>query len=305
MPRDGASAHDYDDAMTEQLLGVAADVLRSFGSAFGGKHLAIVGGAVPSLLVPIPPRGLEHHVGTADLDFHLALHLMDGETADYYDAIIDGLRDLGLRTANKDGREIKWRWVGQYRKIALQVEFLCPVRKTAGRPEDPAQGTPAEANIGPRGEITALAVGYGYLVPDDTEMIERRVEAIGGSLSFEFPVAGVTSWLCLKADAIMRRDKPKDSYDVVWLINAFGPAETARRVAESSLLAGESADEVRVQLTRLIGDQFRDVDSIGPRAYAAFLGAEPGAIERRQAVSTFTEFGESLASRGIALLDRE
>ncbi|CAN5876938.1 hypothetical protein BH20ACT7_BH20ACT7_16070 [soil metagenome] len=32
-----------------------------------------------------------------------------------------------------------------------------------------------------------------------------------------------TSWLCLKADAIMRRDKPKDAYDVVWLINALGP----------------------------------------------------------------------------------
>jgi hypothetical protein len=43
MPREGGSASEYDDAMTEQLLGVAADVLRSFGSAFGGKHLAIVG----------------------------------------------------------------------------------------------------------------------------------------------------------------------------------------------------------------------------------------------------------------------
>jgi Nucleotidyl transferase AbiEii toxin, Type IV TA system len=301
MPRDGGSASEYDDAMTEQLLGVAADVLRSFGSAFGGKHLAIVGGAVPSLLVPIPPRGVDPHVGTADLDFHLALHLMDGETAAYYAAIIDGLRDLGLRPDHKDDREIKWRWVGQYRNIALQVEFLCPVRKTAGRPEDPAQGTPAEANIGPRGEITALAVGYGYLVPDDTEMVERRVEASGGSLSFEFPVAGITSWLCLKADAIMRRDKPKDSYDVVWLINAFGPDEAARRVAESPLLAGEYTDDVRVQLTRLVGDQFRDADSIGPRAYADFLGADPGASERRQAVGTFAAFDDALALRGIAL----
>lgn len=301
MPRDGGSAHDYDDAMTEQLLGVAADVLRSFGSAFGGKHLAIVGGAVPSLFVPIPPRGVERHVGTADLDFHLALHLMDGETADYYDAIIDGLLELGLNTANKDGREIKWRWVGQYRNIALQVEFLCPVRKTAGRPEDPAQGTPAEANIGPRGEITALAVGYGYLVPDDTEKVERRVETSGGSLTFEFPVAGLASWLCLKADAIMRRDKAKDSYDVVWLIDAFGPADAARRVAECPLLAGEYGNDVRAQLTRLVTDQFRDVESVGPRAYAAFLDAEPGAVERRHALGTLEAFSDELAKRGIAL----
>jgi hypothetical protein len=119
MPPDRGQQHDYDDAMNGQLLGVAAYVLRSFGSAFGGKHLAIVGGAVPSLRVPDPPRGIERHVGTGDLDFHPSLHLMDGETADYYAAIIDRLRGLGLRPANEDGREIKWRWVGRYRNIAL------------------------------------------------------------------------------------------------------------------------------------------------------------------------------------------
>jgi hypothetical protein len=35
---------------------------------------------------------------------------------------------------------------------------------------EPASGTPAESNIGPAGEITALAVGYGHLVPIDTSM---------------------------------------------------------------------------------------------------------------------------------------
>lgn len=60
---DRATANDYSDPISEQLLGLAADVLRPFGSAFGGRHLA-------------------------DLDLHLSLHLLDGETADYYDAII-------------------------------------------------------------------------------------------------------------------------------------------------------------------------------------------------------------------------
>ncbi|MEO6653099.1 MAG: hypothetical protein ABIP17_10630 [Ilumatobacteraceae bacterium] len=61
-------------------MGAAADVLRSFASAFVGRHLAIIGGAVPSLLVETIPSGIERHVGTADLDLHLGLHLMDGET---------------------------------------------------------------------------------------------------------------------------------------------------------------------------------------------------------------------------------
>ena len=36
---DRATAHDYPDPMSEQLLGPAADVLRSFGSAFGGRWM--------------------------------------------------------------------------------------------------------------------------------------------------------------------------------------------------------------------------------------------------------------------------
>ena len=50
MADDHARASAYDDPMTERLLGIAGDVLRSFGSAFGGRYLAIVGGAVPVYL---------------------------------------------------------------------------------------------------------------------------------------------------------------------------------------------------------------------------------------------------------------
>ena len=94
---------DYDAIVGRSATRISADVLRSFGSAFGGQHRAIVGGAVPSLLIASPPAGIESHVGTADIDLHLSLHILDGETADYYDSIIDGLRSLGLE-ADRDRR---------------------------------------------------------------------------------------------------------------------------------------------------------------------------------------------------------
>lgn len=294
MADDSARAGAYDDPMSERLLGIAADVLRSFGSAFGGRHLAIVGGAVPGLLVDTVPRGMEPHVGTADLDLHLSLHLLDGETADYYQAIIDGLRSLGLAPDIEQGREIKWRWVGRHRDVRLQVELLCPVRSRAGRPERPAADTPAEANIGPDGEITALAVGFGHLVPDDTIAISRRVETASGGLTYEFPVAGLTSWLCLKSDAIMRREKFKDAYDVVWVLDALGPDAASEIVAASSLLAGPFADEVRAQLALLVDDQFRDDGSVGPIAYATFLDGDSTDSARRHALGTVIEFGRAL-----------
>src|SRR5713101_4330867 len=42
---DDVRASDYGDPMSNHLLGIAADVLRAFGSVFGGRHLAIIGGA--------------------------------------------------------------------------------------------------------------------------------------------------------------------------------------------------------------------------------------------------------------------
>jgi hypothetical protein len=301
MRDDQAKAAAYDDPMCSKLLGTAADVLRSFGSAFGGRHLAIVGGAVPSLLVCKFPERLRPHVGTADLDFHLSLHLLDGETADYYQAIIDGLRSLGLRTDMQGGREVKWRWVGRHRGARVQVEFLCPMRDRAGRPEKPASGTPAEANIGPAGEITALAVGYGHLVPRDTVYVERRVMTSDGMLGYEFPVAGLAPWLCLKADAIMRRRKPKDAYDLVWLLDALGPEEAAAHISGSPLLDGELAADVLEQLARLVTDQFCDTASVGPAMYASFLEADDVNADRRHAFGTVTAFGKALNARGIKL----
>ena len=299
MKDDQVRASDYDDPMSDRLLGIAADVLRSFGSAFGGRHLAIIGGAVPALLVPEVPPGITAHVGTADLDLHLSLHLLDGETADYYQAIIDGLRSLGLCPDAQGGREVRWRWVGRYRNSQVQVELLCPVRTRAGRPEKPAEATTAEANIGPSGEITALAVGFGYLVPADTITVQRRVETGQGMLTFEFPVAGIASWLCLKADAIMRRAKPKDAYDVVWLTDALGPDQVAGKIATSPLLAGESAAEVIAQLSRLVDDQFRDIESAGPIMYASFLEAQSRDQELRHAHGSIAALGQELRKRGI------
>jgi hypothetical protein len=120
-------------------------------------------------------------------------------------------------------------------------------------------------------------------------------------LGYEFPVAGPASWLCLKADAIMRRDKPKDAYDVVWLIDALGPAEAAARIAESPLLDGDLAPDVLGQLTRLTFDQFRDTEAAGPGMYANFLGTGGGDAERRHAHGPVASLGKELRERGIHL----
>lgn len=296
---DRVRAEDYDDPSGRRTLGIAADVLRSFGSGIGGHHLAIVGGLVPALLVPEPPAGVKPHVGTGDLDLHLSLQLMEGETADYYGSIIDGLRSLGLHPDEQsDGRVVRWRWVGRYRGATVQVELLCPSRDRGGVPVAPSTGTPAEVNVGPSGEITALALGLGHLVVGDTEIVERRVESNQGWLTYPFPVAGLTSWLCLKWDAITRRTKAKDAYDVVWVVNALGPEVAAERIAGCRLLTSEHVADVRQCLTGLVADQFADADSVGPRSYADFLH-EDRERDRRHALGAMAVFGDQLAKLGV------
>lgn len=304
MAPDGSSVDDYSPEMTDRLLGVAADVLRSFGSAFGGRHLAIIGGLVPTLMVPEPPDHVELHTGTSDLDFHLSLQLLDGETSDYYDSILEGLKKLGLAPALVDGQKRKWRWVGTHREVQMIVEFLCPAREGArgGSRQAPLDDTVAVYNVGESAEIEALVLGFGHLVPLDTEMIPRRVNADSGDLTYDFPVAGLVPWLCLKADAIQLRNKAKDSYDVVWLLKALGVHGATEAIERSPIWGGESASIARQQLSRLIRDQFLDVASTGPRSYASFLAVgedDPDPLHAREAVGALGALADELVGRGL------
>ena len=97
----------------------------------------------------------------------------------------------------------------------------------------------------------------------------------GAILRTRVRVAGPVPFLVMKANAIARRDKPKDAYDVWFLLSNHraGLAGLAAAVAEH-------ADHglVREALGHL-ADAFASVDHVGPRAVADFLELEPGTDE--------------------------
>ena len=147
--------------------------------------------------------------------------------------------------------------------------------------------------------IAALAVGYGHLVPADTVGIERRVPSVDGELNYEFPVAGLAAWLCLKADAIMLRAKHKDSFDVVWLLAALGPEAAAKTIAQSPLIPSPHHDALVRQLERLVDDQFLDDSSVGPVSHARFLHQRDEPAQRRYATGVVRAFGAELRTLGV------
>lgn len=106
----------------------------------------------------------------------------------------------------------------------------------------------------------------------------------------ELRVTGPLAFLTAKIDALRGRDKPKDAYDMVWLIESWpgGPAAAAAAFAKRPAY---HRPEVAAALESISG-AFAATDRIGARSYARFVATdardEPQ-LERR-AVGAVAEF---------------
>ncbi|MEZ4251258.1 MAG: hypothetical protein R3B99_23845 [Polyangiales bacterium] len=93
----------------------------------------IVGGLVPSLLIP-PPEDDDPHVGTLDLDVGLSLALFNDEQ---YRALSERLRGAGFAMdETEDGKRTRQRWVAEG---GVTVDFLIPPSRgsTGGKLPEP------------------------------------------------------------------------------------------------------------------------------------------------------------------------
>jgi len=275
---------EYDPSLSSAVLDEAAALLKSIG--FAAHHVILIGGSVPGLLVPELDPGIEPHVGTTDLDFCLSVAIVEGETTQY-ERIEQGLKQAGFVAVES------WRWRGGP-DGRLLVEFFCP----AGPGREPGklfrpkqQESPtAKHNLG--SSLSALALEAGSMISDDVHVVTREVELPRGKGKqlMEFRVTGLTALLTAKADALRRRDKRKDAYDIVWVLEAWpgGPAGAGEVVRQSPFI---ERPEVAQTLATL-QDQFGDIDRAGARAYAGFLGEAGDDLDllARRAVGAVGEF---------------
>jgi len=286
---DGQHISGYDPAVAEQLVAEAADLMRALG--FTAAHVVLIGGLVPSLLVPILDPGIEPHIGTADLDLCLSVALVEGDTETYE----------RMETVLKNRRfvegDVTFRW-HRREGLALTVEFFCPAsdNRPAGRVFRPgaAENPTGKFNFG--GRLSALALEAGALLTSDVEEITQHVELPGGRGAHDakLRVTGPVAFLVAKIDAVRDRDKPKDAYDIVWLIESWpgGPAAAAEAFSARPAF-GDSQVEAGL---RSLGEMFAGTDSVGSRSYARFVAAnaaEEAQLERR-AVGAVAEFLRAL-----------
>jgi hypothetical protein len=85
------------------------------------------------------------------------------------------------------------------------------------------------------GRLSALVLSAGRLIDGDTREIELVVDLPAGAGRTRQPVkvVGPAAYLASKADALHRRDKNKDAYDIVWLLESWPGGTRAIRAGDS------------------------------------------------------------------------
>jgi hypothetical protein len=148
-------------------------------------------------------------------------------------------------------------------------------------------------------KLSAMALVAGAAISDDAQVVEREVDLPDGAgrTSYQFRVTGLTGFLVAKTGALTERDKPKDAYDIVWLLEAWpgGPQQAARDARNSPAFQRGDTQRALARLAR----EFADPSRVGPRSYARFMTApesSPDDLARmaRQAAGAVRTFATAL-----------
>lgn len=248
------------------------------------EDMIVIGGLVPGLLIPEDtlPEGVPSHPGTMDLDFGLKLAVLDGAK---YAEIAKRLREGGFEVdKNKSGNPTFQTWkIGADQGKPVTVDFLI---SPSSEEDKPSGIKHLEADFG---AIITPGLELAFV---DRELISLRDRTtMGEQATRDIPVCGPGAFVVLKALAFQNRGKPKDAYDLYYVIRNFGSgvAEVAARLG--SLLP---APEVETALGVLRAD-FTAPDLTGPRRVAQFVDDESDDVLRQDVVGFVEELLRQVA----------
>jgi hypothetical protein len=175
------------------------------------EQVTLIGGIVPSLLVPpsVLPEGADPHPGTADLDIGLQLSVLTDEG---YATISELLRQAGYRPVEKEEDRIRrqtWR-TDPALGVIVTIDFLI-----ARSPEQ-----------APKTRLQNLEPDFAALIADGLQLVERdkrKIRISGQTIRGEHAeraiwVCGPASFVVLKSRAIHLREKPKDAFDLHYVL---------------------------------------------------------------------------------------
>ncbi|MCW2956582.1 MAG: hypothetical protein JWO69_1451 [Thermoleophilia bacterium] len=288
---------DYDPALLEAVLAEVAYLVRTVGGTGSDHHIVLIGGLAPSLLVPDPLPD-DAHIGTTDIDICLSVALTEGDTEEY-ERLETLIKGIGYRQADTSFR---WKRAGL---VPVTLEFFCPAGpdRPAGRTYRPrsSDNPTAKHNLG--STLSALALDAGDILTRDVVEYAWKGELPDdkGIAPVTLRVTGIAGFIVAKAAALDKRDKPKDGYDIVWVLDNWpgGPSGAATALVDS----GFGAEENVVAALGLLRTYFETARHRGAVMYGELWAQVNAAndaataIERaRRSVVVIDEFLEALSA---------
>lgn len=236
---------------------------------YGGRpEFVLLGGLVPELLCSTSDV---RHAGTTDVDVQVDLEIALGSTS--AERLERALRNAEF---TPDGQRA-WRWVaeGPAPRMVVKFELL------ADQHDLPSESTVTFDGCDDLGAVNLRGTGYASR---DVEVRELRGRIGGVDHRAEINVTGLAGFLLAKAAAARSRRKPKDWYDIAYVLlhnDAGGPEAAATAVLDRF---GSDIDAFRTSLTDLQAN-FATLHAQGPAAYADQISLDHPNIARTTATA--------------------
>ena len=177
--------------------------------------LVVVGGLVPSLLIPDDslPAGEDVHIGTLDLDLGLSLGLLDKKR--YEDLSLRLYRADFKPDENEEGNPTSQRWkITPAADLKVTLDFLIPPSLAADKGGDLRHIQKDLAAV--------ITPGLHLAFQDKQKVSLKGVTLLGEKANRDIWVCGPGAFVVLKALALDQRGESKDAYDLYFVIRNYG-----------------------------------------------------------------------------------
>lgn len=247
------NASAYDARATQAVRAVLIELGQVLGDYL--NDLVVIGGAVPWLLLP---DAATPHVGTIDID--LALNPKTLQTNRRYADLVRSLEQAGFER-QLEGIETfqlqKMVRVDEAELVAVTLDLLKPARPKTKR------------------NRPALIPDFRVVDADGAEFALQNPQMItlkgfmpdGRNNTVSLPVADLPSFLVMKGYALQKRDKPKDAYDIYYVIKHYPAGLEELALVCQPILENRDA---RIGF-EYIASKFKGFDDFGPQTVLAFL----------------------------------
>jgi hypothetical protein len=272
----GNSIADYDDKGVAAARAAIVELMGILGEY--REEIVLVGGWVPSLLLPEPEDPTDRHPGSLDVDLALDHRKL---TEAGYETIEKLLIQAGYQRSTKQ----PFQYFREVHGVLVRVDLLAGEYGGTGK----GHRTQKVQDVRPR---KAHGCDLVFQIAPVTVPLEGQLPS-GARDTVRVPLASVVPFLTMKAIVMSERRKSKDPFDIWYVLRHFPGGVDAVTASFRPYLTNRLVQEG----LRSLAEKFASLDHIGPLEAAAFdadLTAEARAIRQRQAFELVQAFLERL-----------